>query len=76
MLSIDMLAICEDNQKQAASRTLIKAYPEVLIRMALSETKNASLEGWVTTTRGAYFTDTLKRLAALRKHQARITSTD
>jgi len=30
--------------------------------MALSETRSAHLEGRITKSKGAYFTDTLKRL--------------
>jgi hypothetical protein len=42
---------------------IIKDYPEPLIRMALSETRQAQLEGRIAKTRGAYFTDILKRLS-------------
>jgi hypothetical protein len=47
---------------------IIKDHPEPLIRMALSETRQASLEGRITKTRGAYFTDALKRLSQYRAH--------
>jgi hypothetical protein len=34
----------------------------LMIRMALSETRQGQLEGRIARSRGAYFTDTLKRL--------------
>jgi hypothetical protein len=45
---------------------IIKDYKEPIIRMALSETKQANLEHRITKTRGAYFTDVLKRLSHSR----------
>jgi hypothetical protein len=66
LLLADILAVCGDPENQAAYIKLIKNYPEPLLRMALSETKHAHLEKRITKTRGAYFTDTLKRLAELR----------
>lgn len=65
----DILDTCGDQKSTAAYLKIIKDYPEPLIRMALSETKQAHLEGRITKTRGAYFTDTLKRLS--RHHTTR-----
>ena len=62
LLLSDILDICGDRKNTAAYFTILKAYPEPLIRMALSETRQAQLEGCITKSRGAYFTDTLKRL--------------
>jgi hypothetical protein len=66
LLLADILAVCGDHENQAAYRKLIRDYSEPLIRMAISETKNAHLEDRINKTRGAYFTDTVRRLAALR----------
>jgi hypothetical protein len=65
LLLSDILDICDDPQNTAAYLKIIKDYPEPLIRMALSETKQACLERRITKSRGAYFTDTLKRLTQL-----------
>jgi hypothetical protein len=66
LLLSDILDICGDRKNTAAYLTILKAYPEPLIRMALSETRQAQLEGCITKSRGAYFTDTLKRLSQYR----------
>lgn len=60
----DILETCGDKQNTAAYLKIMKDYPEPLIRMALSETKQAHLERRITKSRGAYFTDTLKHLAS------------
>ena len=69
-LLADILAVCGDRHSKGSYRKLIATYSEELIRTALSETRQAHLEGRVLKTRGAYFTDTLKRLADLRKQHA------
>ena len=66
LLLADILATCGDWKNQAAYQKIIKNYPEPMIRMALSETHQAQFEGRITKTRGAYFTDTLKRLSQYR----------
>jgi hypothetical protein len=66
LLLADILDMCGDRQNTAAYLTILKTYPEPLIRMALSETRQAHLEGRITKSRGAYFTDTLKRIAQFR----------
>jgi hypothetical protein len=63
LLLADILDICSDRKNTAAYLKVIKTHPEPLIRMALSETRQAQLEGRITKSRGAYFTDTLKRLS-------------
>jgi hypothetical protein len=62
----DILTVCGDRQSEAAYRKLINQHPEALIRAAISETRQAHLEGRIIKTRGAYFMDTLKRLAEYR----------
>ena len=66
LLLADILATCGDRKNQAAYQKIIKDYPEPMIRMAISETYQAQLEGRIIKTRGAYFTDTLKRLSLYR----------
>jgi hypothetical protein len=63
LLLSDLLETCDDRKNQAAYQKIIKIYPEPLIRMALSETHQAHLESRIKKTRGAYFTDVLKRLS-------------
>ena len=65
-LLADILAVCGDRQNQAAYQKVLQEYPEGLIRMALAETRHAEHEGRIRKTTGAYFMDTLKRLATLR----------
>jgi hypothetical protein len=72
-LLTDILAVCGDRQNQAAYQKVLREYPEELIRMALAETRQAAREGRVRKTTGAYFMDTLKRLAALRGARATAT---
>ena len=62
-----ILAVCGDRQNQAAYQKVVRAYPEELIQMALAETRQAAQEGRIRKTTGAYFMDTLKRLATLRE---------
>jgi hypothetical protein len=66
-LLADLLAICGDRQNQAAYQKVLREYPEELIQMALAETRQAAQEGRIRKTPGAYFMDTLKRLATLRE---------
>ena len=68
LLLSDILDTCCDRKNTAAYLKIIKDHPEPLIRMALSETRQASLEGRITKTRGAYFTDALIRLSQYRAH--------
>ena len=70
LLLADILDMYGDQQNTAASLTILGTYPEPLIHMVLSETRQAHLEGRITKTRGAFFTDALKRLARLRTTKA------
>jgi hypothetical protein len=67
----DILTTCGDPHSEGSYRKLIATHSEELIRTALSETRQAKLEGRIIKSRGAYFTDTLKRLAELRKQHAK-----
>ena len=59
----EVLAFCGDRQNKGAYVTALRKYPEGLIRMTFSETRQAALEGKIRKSRGAFFMDTLKRLA-------------
>jgi hypothetical protein len=59
----EVLACCGDRQNKGAYITALRTYPEGLIRMTLFETRQAALEGKIRKSRGAFFMDTLKRLA-------------
>jgi len=59
----EILATCGDRDNRAAYATVIRAYPEGLLWMAISETRQASREHRITKTRGAYFMATVKDLA-------------
>lgn len=61
-----VLDVCGDYQNEAAYRKMIQQYHEGTIETAIGETKQAKAEGRIRTTPGAYFMDTIKRLAALR----------
>jgi hypothetical protein len=67
-LLADILAVCGDRQNEAAYRKAIREHPEGLLRMVLSETRQAAAERRIRKTRGAFFFDTLQRLTALHAH--------
>ena len=69
MLLSDILATCGDVHSEGSYRNIIATYSESLIRMALSETRQAHLEGRILKTKGAYFTDTLKRLYQMHEQR-------
>jgi hypothetical protein len=60
----EILAVCGNEGNQAAYQKVIREHPEGLLWMAISETRQASREGRIKRTRGAYFTATVKDLAA------------
>jgi hypothetical protein len=60
----EILTTCGDRDNRAAYVTVIRTYPEGLLWMAISETRQASRERRITRTRGAYFMATVKDLAA------------
>jgi len=67
----DILSICGDPHSEGSYRKIIATHSEELIRTALSETRQAKFEGRIIKSRGAYFTDTLKRIAELRKQHTK-----
>jgi len=69
MILSDILNTCGDHNNEPSYRKIVATYSEPLIRMALSETRQAHLEGRILKTKGAYFTDTLKRLTQYREQR-------
>lgn len=69
LLLADIVALCGDRQNEPSYRKLAKKYPIPLLRSALSETRQAHLEGRILKNKGAYFTDTVKRLVELRSQR-------
>jgi hypothetical protein len=61
----EILSVCGDQHSQGAYVKAIQDHPEGLLRMALSETRQAELERRVRKSKGAFFMDTLKRLSDL-----------
>jgi hypothetical protein len=59
----DILSVCGDTKNQGAYVKAIKDYPEGLLRMALSETRQAERERRIRKSKGAFFMDSLKRLS-------------
>ena len=64
-LLTDILAVCGDRRNAAAYRKAIREHPEGLLRMVLAKTRQAAAKRRIGKTRGAFFFDTLQRLAAL-----------
>ena len=69
MILSDILSTCGDLKNEPSYRKIAANYSEPLIRMALSETRQAHLEGRILKTKGAYFTDTLKRLHQMHEQR-------
>jgi hypothetical protein len=69
MILSDILDTCGDHKNEPSYRKIVATYSEPLIRMALSETRQAHREGRILKTKGAYFTDTLKRLHQMREQR-------
>ncbi len=65
-LVLDILDVCRDPHSTGSYLQLARTYPESLIREALSLTKDGATRGLIRKSRGAYFTDMLRRLAAER----------
>jgi hypothetical protein len=69
MILSDILNTCGDHKNEPSYRKIVATYPEPLIRMALSETRQAHLEGRILKNKGAYFTDTIKRLHQIHEQR-------
>jgi hypothetical protein len=65
-LVLEMLEVCRDKHSRGFYRLVAQKVPEELIRSALSETKYQDRMGRITKSRGAFFTDQLRRLARQR----------
>jgi hypothetical protein len=66
----EVVEACGDRQNTAAYRKALRDHPEALIRMVLAETRQAANEHRIEKSRGAFFFDTLHRLAARHTTQA------
>ena len=65
-LALDIMDICRDRHSMGSYLTIARSYPEQLVREALSLTKDQAARGRIRKSRGAYFTDTVARLARQR----------
>jgi hypothetical protein len=65
-LVLEMLEVCRDKHSRGFYRLVARKLPEELIRAALSETKYQDRMGRITKSRGAFFTDQVRRLARER----------
>jgi hypothetical protein len=63
LLVLEMLDVCRDQHSRAFYRLVARQIPEELIRAVLSETRYQDGMGRITKSRGAFFTDQLRRLA-------------
>ena len=66
ILLADILTVCGDASNTGAYRKAVRENAEDILRMTLSETRQAHLEGRIKKSKGAYFMDTLKWLTRLR----------
>ena len=62
----EILKVCGDKENRIAYEKTVREYPENLIWTVISETKSASREGLIKKNKGAYFMDTIKRIAKMR----------
>jgi hypothetical protein len=60
-LVLEMLDVCRDRHSRGFYRLVAHKVPEELIRAALSETKYQDRMGRIIKSRGAFFTDQLRR---------------
>jgi hypothetical protein len=60
----EVVQVCGDWQNTAAYSKALRDHPEAFIRMVLAETRQAANEHRIEKSRGAFFFDTLHRLAA------------
>jgi hypothetical protein len=60
----EVMRLCGDRQNATAYRKALREHPEHRIRMVLAETRQAAMEHRIGKTRGAFFFETLRRLAA------------
>jgi phage replication O-like protein O len=67
-LVLEMLDTLGDSHSTGFYRLVATTLPEPLIFRALSETKDQAARGRIRTSRGAFFTDTITRLAREHGH--------
>jgi hypothetical protein len=60
------MAVCHDPHSKGYYRKLVRTVPRDVIDAALGETRYRAQIGEIRSTRGAFFTDYVRRLAADR----------
>jgi hypothetical protein len=65
-LVLDILDVCKDRHSTGSYTQIARTYPEQLVREALSLTKGHAARGRIRKSKGAYFTDMVRRLARER----------
>jgi len=66
-LFVRIIGVCQDRENGANYLNVIRNYPESVVEMVISETRQAGREGRIKKTAGAYFMDTLKRITDARE---------
>ncbi len=66
MLIADILNVCGDQHSRGFYSIVVQKMPVELVRAALSETKYRGATGQIKKSKGAFFTDEIKRIAKAR----------
>jgi len=66
MLITDILTVCGDQHSRGFYNIVVRKMPAEYIRAALSETKYREAAGQIRTSKGAFFTDEIGRIAKAR----------
>jgi hypothetical protein len=62
-LVLDILDVCKDHHSTGAYLAVARTMPPSLVHLALSETKDARARGRIRKSAGAFFMDSIRRLA-------------
>ena len=63
MLIADILKVCGDLHSRGFYNIVVQKMPAELVRAALSETKYRGANGQIKNSKGAFFTDEIRRIA-------------
>jgi hypothetical protein len=66
MLITDILNVCGDKHSRGFYNIVVQKVPSELVRAALSETKHRGATGQIKKSKGAFFTDEIRRIAKAR----------
>jgi hypothetical protein len=66
MLIADILNVCGDQHSRGFYNIVVQKMPAELVRAALSETKYRGATGQIKKSKGAFFTDEIRRIAKAR----------